>query len=286
HRGTTMPATHAVPIRGLMSTPASPQFQGRYGRMFRSLPRAEFGSSEEQNEDNLTQLGVAMSAEFDPPTDGPDDQESGIPALYTYFGQFVDHDMTFDPASSLQKQNDPDALTDYRNPAFDLDCVFGRGPDDQPYLYEDGQRFLLGRRIHGASDRKARDLPRNSARPARALIGDPRNDENVMVSQLQGLFLRFHNRGLSERPGVTFRHAQHLVRHPYQYVILHDFLPRIVHSSVLAALKINGSYDERKLAFYRPRNEAFMPVEFSVAAYRFGHSMVRSGYRINDKFLL
>src|SRR5215813_12177925 len=107
-----MPATHAVPVRGLMSTPASPQFQGRYGRMFRSLPPAEFGSSEKENEDNLKALGAALSADFEKPKDGPDAEESGIPALYTYFGQFVDHDMTFDPASSLQKQDDPNALTD------------------------------------------------------------------------------------------------------------------------------------------------------------------------------
>src|SRR5213079_2810653 len=119
---------------------------------------------------------------------GKDDEESGIPALYTYLGQFIDHDITFDPASSLQKQNDPDALTDFRTPAFDLDNVYGRGPSDQPYLYDDGPTFLLGDKIGGGGDPNARDLPRNNATPARALIGDPRNDENTIISQLQGLF--------------------------------------------------------------------------------------------------
>jgi hypothetical protein len=85
-----------------------------------------------------------MSASFEPPRDGKDDEESGIPTLYTYFGQFIDHDLTFDPASSLQQQNDPDALTDFRTPAFDLDCVYGRGPDDQPYMYDRGKSFLQG----------------------------------------------------------------------------------------------------------------------------------------------
>jgi len=69
----------------------------------------------------------------DDPKDGPDAEESGIPALYTYLGQFVDHDLTFDPASSLQQQDDPDGLVDFRTPKFDLDNVYGRGPDDQPY---------------------------------------------------------------------------------------------------------------------------------------------------------
>jgi len=119
-----------------MSTRTSPAFEGAFGRMFR-LPRAaQFGEGEEENLENLAALGKAMAAAPDAPKDGTDEEESGIPALYTYLGQFIDHDLTFDPASSLQKQNDPDALVDYRTPAFDLDCVYGRGPGDQPYLYD------------------------------------------------------------------------------------------------------------------------------------------------------
>jgi hypothetical protein len=277
-----MAGSHGALLRGLMSTPASPQFQGRFGRIFRSLPHATFGASEAENIANLTKLGEAMSAGFDKPFDGKDPEESGIPALYTYFGQFIDHDLTFDPDSSLQKQNDPDALTDYRNPAFDLDCVYGRGPDDQPYMYDGGNSFLLGDGIQGAGDANARDLPRNNATVRRALIGDPRNDENAIVSQLQGLVLRFHNRIIKDNPGISFNDAQQLVRFHYQYVILHDFLPRIIHSSVLSHLRTSGQFDKEKLKFFTPKNEAFMPVEFSVAAYRLGHSMVRPGYRPND----
>jgi hypothetical protein len=78
-------------------------------------------------------LGAALVAPPDSPKDGPDDEESGIPAAYTYLGQFVDHDLTFDPASSLQQQDDPDGLVDFRTPRFDLDCVYGKGPDDAPF---------------------------------------------------------------------------------------------------------------------------------------------------------
>src|SRR6266480_4829112 len=194
-----MSERHSVPIRGLMSAKTSPLLQGRFGRMFRSLPHAKFGATDKENVDNLAALGSAMSAPFDPPKDGKDEEESGIPALYTYLGQFIDHDITFDPASSLQKQNDPDALTDFRTPAFDLDNVYGRGPDDQPYMYN-SQAFLLGDPLNGG-DPNATDLPRNNANPRRALIGDPRNDENTIVSQLQGLLLRFHNRTLQDNPG-------------------------------------------------------------------------------------
>lgn len=268
-----------------MSAKRSPLFQGKFGRIFRALRPATFGATDQENEDNLKRLGAAMSASFDPPSDGKDDEESGIPALYTYFGQFIDHDLTFDPASSLQQQNDPDALTDFRTPAFDLDCVYGRGPDDQPYMYDGDKLFLQGPQLQGG-DVKARDLPRNTANPARALIGDPRNDENVIVSQLQGLLLRFHNRTLADNPALSFPEVQNLVRFHYQYVVVNDFLPRIVHSSVIADLKSHGQYDQHKLEFFHWRHEPFMPVEFSVAAYRLGHSMIRPGYRLNDKILL
>src|ERR1700676_1108015 len=279
-----MSGRHSEPVRGLMSTKNSPLFQGRFGRMFRSLPAATFGATDAENLANLAALGARMSADFDPPKDGEDEEESGIPTLYTYLGQFIDHDITFDPASSLQKQNDPDALTDFRTPAFDLDSVYGRGPDDQPYIYDGGNQFLLGDPIRGGNDANAKDLPRNNANPRRALIGDPRNDENSIVSQLQGLFLRFHNRTVADNPTLDFPSLQRLVRFHYQWVVLHDFLGRVVHSSVLDELKSDdtGQFDRTKLKFFHWKHEPFMPVEFSVAAYRLGHSMIRPGYRLND----
>jgi heme peroxidase len=284
-----MSQRHGVPIRGLMSVNNSPEFEGKFGRMFHieKKDQATFGATEADNVANLSALGTAMSAGFDAPFDGPDPEESGIPALYTYFGQFIDHDITFDPASSLQMQNDPDALIDFRSPAFDLDNVYGRGPDDQPALYNGDDTFLLGDPIFGGSDPKARDLPRNNAIIRRALIGDPRNDENSLVSQLQGLFLRFHNRMVAENPPSTpFAEIQKLVRFHYQYVILNDFLPRIVNADVYNSYKHNGRFDKSKIKFFHTKKFPFMPVEFSVAAYRLGHSMVRPGYRLNDAVLL
>ncbi len=277
-----MAGKHSVQLRGLDAT-GSQLFQGRFGRMFRNLPSAQFGKNDAENRANLKLLGEAIARGDDTAKDGKDAEESGIPALYTYFAQFVDHDITFDPMSSLMKQNDPDGLVDFRNPALDLDNVYGRGPGDQPYLYSDGRRFLLGTKLTGG-DAKATDLPRNSV--GRALIGDPRNDENSIVSQLQGLFLRFHNRLADEHKDIPFEQLQQIVRFHYQYIVLHDFLPRIIDKSVLTALKTDGRYDEDKLKFFHWKNDPFMPVEFSVAAYRLGHSMIRPGYRLNDSLLL
>ena len=272
-------AHHGKPLRGLMSTPKSPSFQGRFGRMFRSLPAATYGRTDAESRNALMALGKAMTSSFDAPKDGFDAEESGIPALYTYFGQFVDHDITFDPMTTLIQQSDPDALTDFRTPRLDLDNVYGRGPGDQPYMYEKGgPKFLLGSKLaNGASD-----LPRNTDDPQRALIGDPRNDENSIVSQFQALMLRFHNRVVDQNANADFPALQKIVRWHYQWVVIHDFLPKIVSASVLDDLKTNGNYDKKKLKFFHWRNEPFMPVEFSVAAYRLGHSMIRPGYRLND----
>jgi len=247
--------------------------------MFRHLPAATYGKTDAASGKALMTLGAAMTSSFDAPKDGFDAEESGIPALYTYFGQFIDHDITFDPMTTLIQHSDPDALTDFRTPALDLDNVYGRGPGDQPYMYDNGgPKFLLGDKL----DNGAVDLPRNNANPRRALIGDPRNDENSIVSQFQGLMLRFHNRLADENATLEFPALQRIVRWHYQWVVIHDFLPRIISAPVLAELKTKGAYDKSKIKFFHWKNEPFMPVEFSVAAYRLGHSMVRPGYRLND----
>jgi len=276
-------------LRGLDGVNASSILEGRFGRMFRTLPKAEFPK------EALIILAEKMSAEPDnpptPETEKDDEENSGISAGYTYLGQFIDHDITFDPASSLQKQNDPNSLVDFRTPRFDLDNMYGRGPDDQPYLYDaDGRKLLLGRSLSGSSsDANTRDVPRNNPNSGdkRAIIGDPRNDENVIVSQLQATFLRFHNRMVDVMPDADFATIQRAVRWHYQWVILHDFLPTIIGTETLSKILphlgkgTNIHEDKPVLNFYKWHKEPFMPVEFSVAAYRFGHSMVRPIYRLN-----
>lgn len=279
-------------VRGANLSRSSLLFSGPFGRIFRALPAADFGPDDDTSVKNLVALATAMTSMADPkdPKDGPDSEESGIPAAYTYLGQFIDHDLTFDPASSLQKQNDPDALVDFRTPQFDLDNVYGRGPADQPYMYKDDARtFVLGNELSGAPEvnKNARDLQRNGQHPARALIGDPRNDENVIVAQLQGLWHRFHNRLATENPSWAFPQVQQQVRFHYQWILLHDFLPAVITKEVLddvlpADKKKNLIIDKSNLKFFHYRDFAFMPLEFSVAAYRFGHSMIRPGYRLNS----
>src|SRR5947199_2681834 len=138
-------------VRGAEQSTRSPLFEGRFGRMFRRLHAAVF--SERALHALATQMIAAAEDAPTPETEIDDEENQGISAGYTYLGQFIDHDLTFDPASSLQKQNDPEALEDFRTPRFDLDSVYGRGPNDQPYLYDDdGRHMLLGRRLTGNRD--------------------------------------------------------------------------------------------------------------------------------------
>lgn len=279
---------HGENLRGGDSSPGSSLFEGRFGRMFRTLESAHF---EDSDLEELARRMIAGHDDAAPDQDDADEEEnSGISAGYTYLGQFIDHDLTFDPASSLQTQNDPNALEDYRTPRFDLDSLYGRGPDDQPYLYQDDSlKLLLGDPLNPVDHNPdPHDLPRNSK--GRALIGDPRNDENKIVSQLHAVMIRFHNRMVDCLPeGSTFEQVQRAVRWHYQWVVLNDFLPTIVGEEmvdkVLPSLKKGTGIreDEPNLMYFDWRNQPYMPIEFSAAVYRFGHSMVRPIYRLNTK---
>ncbi len=218
------------------------------------------------------------------PGENPD-----LPAGYTYLGQFVDHDITFDPASSLERRNDPDALRSYRTPRFDLDSLYGSGPADSPYLYDqdDPVKLLVGANADEAFETE--DLPRNQQ--GRALVGDPRNDVHVLISQLHLAFIHFHNavvdhlRDRSFTAEDLFTEAQRLTRWHYQWVIVEDYLRRLAGSDVVDRVLVEDDAGRRtaKLRFFRWKREPFIPVEFSAAAYRFGHSQIRARYQLNPE---
>jgi len=257
--------------------------------MFRRLPPAPRYSEEQLAElaDTMReQVPTGWNAQ-EPVLDG---DNPDIPAGYTYFGQLVDHDITFDPASSLQRQNDPAALTDFRSPRFDLDSLYGSGPLDEPFQYErtntpdsDPARLLLGNNNNGEFD-----LPRTSE--GLAIIGDPRNDENIVVSQLHLAFARAHN-GLAAQVAADtsvgdeqrFEETQRRLRWHYQWIIAHDYLPKVCGKKLIDELLIEDEDGvvEIKRRYYRPENNPYMPVEFSVAGFRFGHSQVRPTYDLS-----
>ncbi len=293
---------HGTADSGQLTPRSSFYDRGRFGRLFPTLP--PFAADTPMIRDALAELGAPGG-----PMDAGDDLSDPVTLItvpaksthnpdnpmmtagFTFLGQFLDHDMTFDPTSSLARRQDPESVRNFRIPALDLDSVYGGGPGASAHLYnravDGGRTTLLTERIPGSGavsiDGNARrDLPRNSQLVA--LTGDPRNDENLVISQLHLAFLRFHNTVVADvkaelGPGYTadeiFAEAQRTVRWHYQWLILHEFLPKTVGPSTMNAVLSEG------LKHYRWRHEPYIPVEFSVAAYRFGHSQVRPSYRAN-----
>ena len=193
----------------------------------------------------------------------------------TFFGQFVDHDITFDTTSPLGVPTDPGATANERTPSLDLDSVYGGGPVTSPRLYNRKDRAKLRIGFGGQFE----DLPRGDG--GNAIIPDPRNDENLMIAGLHCAFILFHNNAVdwARSHGFTgdsaFAKARQLTTWHYQWLVLHEFLPEIVGQPMVDDIIRNGR------RFYRGMRKGYIPVEFQAAAYRFGHSMVRPSYRAN-----
>jgi hypothetical protein len=295
-----MTPVHGSTSRGLGGNGLS----GELGRMFPTLPARR-------------PTGLAMAEEFGLPggkMDGGqtiEEQESPrLHAGFTYLGQFIDHDLTLEATSVLDRASEANGLTDFRSPRLDMDNLYGSGPTASPHLYSkaSNQTKLLTSADGVDLARTAEDV---------ALIGDPRNDENLILAQLHLAFIKFHNRVVDElragtipdalgrllppkppdephdeQPGATldqlldvdnyyndvFSAAQRLVRWHFQWIVLHEFLPAVADPAVVSDVVSQGP------RFFRPGSRPFIPVEFTAAAFRFGHPTVRSAYRINEKF--
>jgi heme peroxidase len=210
-------------------------------------------------------------------------------AGYTYFGQFIGHDLTLDSTPLEGPYPEPELTPNYRTPSFDLDHIYGGGPEKSPFLYEGrpGEEcFKLGATTPTGY---LRDLPVEHGMVLIGDLQDTRNLDNLILRQLHVVFLKFHNEAIKQLaadppvitgidhlgPGTLFERAQRLVRWHYQWIIRHDLLPRILHNDV-------WNYQERRRPRHPdPEKSYAVPIEFSLAAFRFGHSMVRNAYRLN-----
>ena len=247
------------------------------------------GADRQLSEANLKRLGNAMV--------GPDGPAARVPAGFTYLGQFIDHDLTFDQTDKMLGENvSPARLLQGRSPSLDLDSLYGAGPSDpaSAIFYEsDGIHLKMGKTVRIGGDRAMEgfDLPRGAGSSAAArraaIIPDPRNDENLAVAQTHLALIRFHNRVVDSLPGSVpdgqrFARARRLVTKHYQWMIKTDYLPRICAPGVVNDVFTNG-----RKAFEvgaAPNAMPTMPIEFSVAAFRLGHSMIRSAYNWNARF--
>lgn len=257
----------------------------RFGRLFDKLKTdkpSDYTDDELKSRiEALAELGRAMSA-------GVNQSDSTIPSGYTYLGQFLAHEVSFD------KRELPLAIVDLndeeqaRSPAIDLDGLYGKGPD------KEGQKMYDNARLRVDNAEKSvdfpailpNDLPREKVDKEKlreALIGDPRNDENLIVAQTHLAFIKFHNKVVAELEKAghpaegLFEAAREKVIKHFQWIILDDYLPKIIDNTILERVLNSGP----QFFNVKRTEDLFMPVEFSVAAFRLGHSMVRGSYEWN-----
>jgi hypothetical protein len=214
----------------------------------------------------------------------------------TFVGQFTDHDITFDQTSQLGVTQNPLTSPNARTPALDLDSVFGGGPGIRPDLYVLNPDGSVGPQLQIGSGGVHEDVPRTSNGDGtyNAILGDPRNDENLMIAGLHCAHILFYNRVLSELGSIDLSpypaaqgadlsnaHDQFLIARQitlwhYQWLLVNEHLPQIAGQAMVNNVLSKGN------KFYNPpAGDAFMPIEFGAACYRFGHSMVRPSYRAN-----
>ena len=287
--------------RGLHVPPGNTAQHGRFGRMFPNLPPRRPTGLPLAEEYGLPG-GRLDAGEITPDKLGP------VDTGFVYLAQFIDHNITFDPTTVLNQQVDPEAIQAFRPPRLDLDALYGAGPTVDPYLYDQashGTKLVLG---PGGTDfaRTAEGVP---------LIGDPRNDENMLIAHIHLAYIMIHTgvgegraaasptagggaRGRSRpaAPGdapagrlddllsldnyyneLTYK-AQQLVRWHFQWIVVHEYLPLFVGQHIVDDIFENG------LRFYDPRPVPYIPVEFAVAAFRVMHSTILPRYQINEKF--
>lgn len=237
-----------------------------YARMFPELP------SFQADEEFLGALGRAGGlcdcGDVDDSPDSLGDTAAGWPI----FGQFVAHDITAD-RSTLRSHTNTTELRNARSPQLNLECLYGDGPTGHPFLYQrdDPAKFLLG--SDGA------DVQRNPE--GIAIIGDPRNDSHMLMSQLHLAMLKAHNAFVDEarRAGAAndhvFDEAARQLRWHYQWIVLNEFLPALVGQTLAKQVLREGPQ------WFRPGHYGFIPLEFADAAYRYGHSQIRHCYQLN-----
>lgn len=293
---------------------AGPNPGNTFTRMFPGIPPfAEQTVAVREASRSMGEKGGVLDAADDlsdpirsitePATFSPNNPDNpNMTAGVTFVGQFIDHDLTLDLRSSLSKNANPRRTNNFRTAAFDLDSVYGGGPNASPELYDrssDDIKFRISEipgsesvSRHGAV---RMGLPRGTDNVA--IIGDGRNDENIIIAGLHVAMLGFHNAVVDrlradpvharDTPEQIFEEAQRLVKWHYQWIIVNEFLPLTIGQSRVNALLKKGS------RFYKPgrrgpsrrpgkgRRNPKIPVEFVAAAYRFGHSQVRPSYRVN-----
>ena len=216
------------------------------------------------------------------------------PSGFVYLGQFIAHDLTRDETRLEHASAAPEGTRNFHTARLNLESVYGGGPKRSPELYDLSKNgcetFPLGNTAPSSDEKIPSTQDDFHRRDGRPVLADDRNDQHLILAQLHIVFLQFHNRTVdylkrgrwarAARPNETiFDTARRLVVWHYQWVIRNEFLKWFVLPEVLVNIEKHGP------RFFKPsrgENIPALPIEFTQAAFRFGHSMVQPQYEINQ----
>jgi hypothetical protein len=248
-------------------TAGAPSGEHRYTRMFPDLPHL---TVDPKVLHAIGRAGGACDSAL-----AQRQEARSVAAGWPVFGQFIAHDITAD-RSPVTHHDDEALIRNIRSSRLDLECLYGDGPVGSPFLFsrKDPAKLLLGLNDQGLAD----DLPRNQE--GIALVGDPRQDVHLLVSQMQVAMIKAHNRFVDRlREDGTpeadlFSESRRALTWHYQWTALFDFLPTTIGETRSRRLLQEGP------RYFRPRAAVAIPFEFADAAFRFGHSQMRQTYRV------
>lgn len=220
-----------------------------------------------------------------------------IPAIFTFVGQFIDHDLTMN-AVNLTLDQTGNAVVENASPTIDLDNIYGPrkvlnnallapGEDGKPYsIFDNHGKFKL------KPIGKGFDIPRPPKPDDKGLqpafITDARNDENQLVLQIHVLLMRVHNKLIEQMKTDDVDKVRRELVTNFQSVVLNEYLPLIIEPKTLEfVLSEIRKPDFGKLKHKPLRNlvdgtnVVRMPHEFAIG-FRFGHSQLRPAYKLNS----
>jgi hypothetical protein len=245
-----------------------------------------------------------------------------LPSGYTYLLQLVAHDCVRTPTPFWALPAAQRQVRNARIARLRLDTLYGEGPAACPFAYapddaKDAARTRL--RLGPMQVRSGAPAPvplfRDIARAAVAspaaeevplafadpLIADPRNEDNALLAQMTVLFHLTHNamigllggppymggpRGAEglEQTEARFACARAATTMIYRNILRKDLLPRLLDPAVLAVYRDGAGEVLLDRHMTHRRGFVSVPLEFSHAAFRFAHSMIRPTYRTADGF--